>query len=360
MHNAIRQAKKNSETFTANLLRWYKVHGRSDLPWKIEHSPYHVWLSEIMLQQTQVTTVIEYYHRFIRTLPTLASLANAEEDVVMQLWAGLGYYSRARNLHKAAKILMSEYQGQFPEEQDKLEALPGIGRSTAAAIVAQSFNLPAVILDGNVKRVLTRLHCLEGYPESSQVKPLLWEIAAAYSPADKRIADYTQAIMDLGATLCTRSSPNCSACPVSQTCKAFRTKSQNQYPTKKPKKTIPTQQANFLIITNTQQQIYLVKRPSPGIWGALWCLPQLETTDSIENWLEKNLKITSYKHTALPLYKHTFSHYHLLLHPQLITSRKRSSCKTPSAGWFYPEDALEYGLPAPIKKILITLIKERA
>lgn len=227
-----------NQLFSQLLLDWYDLHGRKDLPWQLPRSPYRVWVSEIMLQQTQVQTVIPYFNRFIEHFPDIFLLANAEEDEVLSLWSGLGYYSRARNLHNTAKIISDQYNGVFPEDLNILVQLPGIGPSTAAAILSQAFNKPAAILDGNVKRVLSRFFLIEGWPEQAQVKKKLWGLASSCMP-NERCADYTQAIMDLGATCCTNKNPQCLRCPVKNHCLAFHNKKQHLYPTKKNKETAP-------------------------------------------------------------------------------------------------------------------------
>ena len=250
------------------MLEWYDQHGRKDLPWQLPRHPYRVWISEIMLQQTQVQTVIPYFNRFIQRFPTINDVAQAEEDEVLSLWSGLGYYSRARNLHCTAKILKENYNSQFPQDLETLTKLPGIGPSTAAAILAQAFNQPTAILDGNVKRVLTRFFLISGWPEQAQVKKSLWELANSCMSI-QRCADYTQAIMDLGATCCTSKKPDCKHCPLVNHCLAFKNNEQAFYPTKKIKKPVPTQWQKFLVLYNDKGQIYPGKKTTIRLMGWL-------------------------------------------------------------------------------------------
>ncbi|MEM1081816.1 MAG: A/G-specific adenine glycosylase, partial [Pseudomonadota bacterium] len=259
--------------FGERLLAWWDVHGRRDLPWQQQRTPYRVWVSEIMLQQTRVETATAYYQRFMQRLPRLEHLANAELDDVLSLWSGLGYYARARNLHKTAIIVRDQYQGEFPDDLEQLEALPGIGRSTAAAIRAQAFGRRAAILDGNVKRVMARHAAIDGWPGQSRVAKQLWAESELRTP-EQRPADYTQAIMDLGATLCSRSSPDCTQCPVQQDCKAHLQQRQHELPAPKPRKTVPLKTQVFDLLRNHNGHILMQRRPPSGIWGGLWCLPE--------------------------------------------------------------------------------------
>ena len=249
-----------------HLLAWFEQHGRKDLPWQADINPYRVWVSEIMLQQTQVTTVIGYYQRFMLRFPDVASLATADIDEVLHLWTGLGYYARGRNLHKAAQILVAEHNGELPTDQQQLEMLPGIGRSTAGAIRAISMNQRGVILDGNVKRVLARYHAVEGHYSQASVGKHLWRLAEEHTPK-QNIAAYTQGIMDLGATVCLRSRPNCGVCPLSESCQALATDRVAELPTKKKSAPKPVRQARFFIVSSPNQQILLEQRPQSGIWA---------------------------------------------------------------------------------------------
>ena len=255
--------------FATRLLAWYDHHGRRDLPWQIDINPYRVWVSEIMLQQTQVTTVVPYYERFMTSFPTIEALASASRDEVLHLWTGLGYYARARNLHKAAQRVVDEKNSVFPNSLDDLQGLPGIGRSTAAAILSISQGGRAPILDGNVKRVLARFHAVPGYPGDAGPQRLLWKHAESHTPM-KRVANYTQAIMDLGATLCTRSEPRCDICPVATRCEAHQCQETDQYPGRKPKKEKPVKAARLFLFITPNEDCLLEQRPSNGIWGGLW------------------------------------------------------------------------------------------
>jgi len=278
------------KTFAIHLLKWYRQHGRHDLPWQKNKSLYSVWVSEIMLQQTQVVTVIPYYQNFMQRFPDIASLAAATQDEALRYWAGLGYYSRARNLHKAAALIVESHQGVFPVTYDEVLALPGIGPSTAGAILAQATGQRHAILDGNVKRVLARYQAIEGWPGQKTVEKQLWKYAESFTP-ESNVADYTQAIMDLGATLCARSSPKCDACPLVTDCKAFQLNRTAELPTKKPKKAIPVKQKRFLIIRNKRGEMLMEKRPPSGIWGGLWSLPELTMDEAVDVAVKRNWQL---------------------------------------------------------------------
>lgn len=347
--------------FSDKVLRWFDHHGRKKLPWQRDISPYRVWVSEIMLQQTQVKTVIPYFERFMNSFPTVQALANAEQDEVLKHWSGLGYYARARNMHKAAKTVCDDFAGNFPNHIQEVETLSGIGRSTAAAILSISKNQKHAILDGNVKRVLCRAFTVDGWPGKSAVLKQLWEIADKLVP-DQRNADYTQAMMDLGATLCTRSKPRCHECPLSSECLALKQGNQTNYPTKKPKKTLPVKQTIMLIVQNTtdknKQTVLMQKRPPVGIWGGLWCFPQFDDIESTSDWLESNFSHDIKEATELPIFKHVFSHFKLTIQPLII------SCETPlNLGVMEKSDSVWYnittefngGLAAPVQQLLNTL-----
>jgi len=278
-----------TNNFTDNLLKWYQVHGRKNLPWQQNMSPYPIWVSEIMLQQTQVATVIPYYQKFMAQFKTLEDLANAPIDDVLHLWTGLGYYARARNLHKTAKIIMQQHNGSFPKDIEDIIALPGIGRSTAGAILSFSRNEYHPILDGNVKRVLTRYLAIEGWPGKKPIENILWQAAQQLTPLTAA-PQYNQAIMDLGSSLCSRSRPNCEQCPVKSSCLSNLQGTQSQYPNSKPKKDKPIKQAYMLVHcdkVDKSLRVFLQQRPPTGIWGGLWCFPQYETyqalTDDVTN-----------------------------------------------------------------------------
>ncbi|ROR98888.1 A/G-specific DNA-adenine glycosylase [Sinobacterium caligoides] len=348
----------DADQFAQQVLSWYDDYGRKDLPWQRQITPYRVWLSEIMLQQTQVATVIGYFTRFIEQLPTVQALAAAHEDQVLALWAGLGYYARARNLHRAAKQVVEQFAGSFPETVDELEALPGIGRSTAGAIVSIAYGKRAAILDGNVKRVLARYHCVEGWPGKTAVHRQLWQIAEHYTPAERSHA-YTQVMMDLGATVCTRSSPDCLRCPLQQGCTAYAEGTQVQFPGKKPKRQTPVKQALLLIIINAQGEVLLQKRPPSGIWGSLWCLPQCNVDDAVETWCEHQLNLEVEVVERWSQRRHTFSHYHLDYMPLLLRSCGGADVVAEQASQWYPIEKRELGVPAPVATLLSELVAKQ-
>jgi len=371
---------------TQKLLQWFDQQGRHHLPWRQQINPYRVWISEIMLQQTQVSTVIPYFERFMQKFPSLKQLADAEEDAVLHLWTGLGYYSRARNLCKTAKIITQDYQSQFPNKLEQLEALPGIGRSTAGAIMAIGFNKKAPILDGNVKRVLTRYHAIEGWPNASDVSKQLWRVANTHT-SPTRPADYTQAIMDLGATVCTRQQPKCVLCPLEVDCKAHQQERETDFPTPKTRKPLNTRASYLILIRNPAGQILLEKRPPSGIWGSLWSLPECLPDTDISKWCMKFYPSEILKITPLPNFRHTFSHFHLNITPILVEvnepfpgtptrpfgappQRVRGRLSPTSGGeklvttflretseriWYDPRNPQVIGLPGPVKKLLLKM-----
>ncbi len=336
------------------LLPWYKRHGRKDLPWQQSKDAYSIWISEIMLQQTQVTTVIPYYLRFMTRFPSVKDLGEADVDEVLSLWSGLGYYARARNLHKAAQIIVTDHCGHFPTEFDAVIALPGIGRSTAGAILAFSENQHWPILDGNVKRVLCRFYAIEGYPGRREVENQLWQIADQNTPHDK-VADYTQAIMDLGATVCTRKNPQCESCPLQVDCQAYQQGIMNQLPTPKPKKSLPTKEVAMLLILNNKNQLLLEKRPPAGIWGGLWSLPESDVDDDIEDYCQDSLALTVSLITKLNVLKHSFSHYHLNINPQVLQIDQATKLKENNLSWFDFDEISQLGLPKPVKSLISQL-----
>jgi A/G-specific adenine glycosylase len=340
------------DSFSNRLLDWFDQHGRKDLPWQQHISPYRVWVSEIMLQQTQVSTVIPYYQRFMARFPNVSDLADAPSDEVLSLWTGLGYYARARNLHKAAQIIINDFAGNFPGTVDDIQSLPGIGRSTAGAIFSIACDGRAAILDGNVKRVLSRHGAVTGWPGQKNVEQTLWAMAETYTP-EQRVADYTQAIMDLGATLCSRSRPQCEVCPVSADCQALALGQQRDFPGKNPRKQIPVRQTTMLIIENPQGEILLQQRPDSGIWGGLWCLPELEVGASIEDFLTRQLNSSGRIQPWAQL-RHTFSHFHLDIHPIHIKLNREPGCvmEGESQLWYNGQPQQKIGLAAPVKKLL--------
>ena len=341
----------SSASFSSSVLKWFDKHGRKHLPWQQNISAYRVWLSEIMLQQTQVTTVIPYFERFTARFPDVKSLAAAPIDEVLHLWTGLGYYARARNLHKCAQTVVAEYDGEFPSTVDALADLPGIGRSTAGAIVSIAFQKRAAILDGNVKRVLARYHAVEGWPGQLDVANQLWEIAETYTPKT-RANLYTQAMMDMGATLCTRSKPRCTECPLQGGCVAFATGKQSQYPGKKPKKILPEKAVHLVMLRNPAGDLLLQQRPAQGIWGGLWSFPEVAIDTDVHGYVEDHFgKVSALEEWSS--YRHTFSHYHLDITPVLVQLAKTPNAIGEAAvHWFNPHQPSELGLAAPVKKLL--------
>ena len=339
------------EQFSDAVLTWFDRHGRHDLPWQQDINPYRVWVSEIMLQQTQVSTVLNYFDRFMAALPTVRHLAEAAEDEVLHLWTGLGYYTRARNLQKAAKIIMTDYDGEFPRDPELLESLPGIGRSTAGAIASISMGLRAPILDGNVKRVLARYTAQAGYPGEPKVAKALWAAAERYTP-DARVNHYTQAMMDLGATLCTRSRPSCLLCPLRTGCRAHLLGEEARYPAPKPRKTLPQRQTLMPLLVNEAGDILLYRRPSVGLWGGLWSLPELDSFADIEHLVaQHDLRLIDTQ--ALTGITHTFSHFQLSIEPWLVRVNSQAS-RVAEADWLWYNLATppRLGLAAPVKTLL--------
>lgn len=341
-----------SETFATRVLSWFEQYGRKNLPWQQDPSPYRVWVSEIMLQQTRVETVVFYFERFMQQFPDIASLAAAQQDDVLHLWSGLGYYARARNLHKAAQMIVNRYAGEFPRNFEQAVELPGIGRSTAAAILSLSMNQSHAILDGNVKRVLARHHAVAGWPGSTKVQKQLWAIAEQNTPEQSNAA-YTQAMMDLGATLCTRNQPDCEACPVRVDCQALARGLQHELPHKKPKKQIPTRHRTILILAGPDEDFLMQRRPDHGIWGGLWSFPEFNNKQDVIEWCEKIDGKSPASIQELPELAHTFSHIQLILHPLQV------SCATPihwvmeGDDWvWYKHGRSRAGLAAPVKKLL--------
>lgn len=336
--------------FADKVLAWYDQHGRKHLPWQQVVTPYKVWVSEIMLQQTQVATVINYFSRFMEVLPTVQALAEAPQDEVLHLWTGLGYYSRARNLQKTAQIISNDYQGIFPETVEELSALPGIGRSTAGAILSLAMNKRAAILDGNVKRVLCRYFAIDGYPGESKVAKQLWDIAEQLTP-QQRVNHYTQAMMDMGATLCTRTKPKCLLCPIQTDCKARIAGNVQQYPNPKPKKALP-QKHVIMPLFKYQDTILLYQRPSTGLWGGLWSLPELTDHIALQQYInQQGLQVLTEK--PLPRLIHTFSHFQLTIEPYLIEVIPTvNKVAENNQIWYNLTEPQRLGLAAPVKKLL--------
>ncbi|MFO7993493.1 MAG: A/G-specific adenine glycosylase [Marinobacter sp.] len=344
-----------SDRFAHRILAWYDENGRHDLPWHHDRNPYRVWVSEIMLQQTQVSTVIPYFEAFMQSFPDVTALAEAPVDDVLSHWSGLGYYARARNLQKAARQVVEKHDGQFPKDQEQLQALPGIGRSTAAAILAQAHQQRAAILDGNVKRVLARYHAIAGWPGKTSVLNQLWDRAEEHTP-DQRIRDYTQAIMDLGAMVCTRSRPACESCPLQAGCEAYAKGETSLYPGSKPRKTKPEKTTWMVILEDQQGRILLERRPPSGIWGGLWSLPELDPAYGPEELPDACQQAFGFNCSEPELtsgFRHTFSHYHLHIQPARLTVQDTARvCDTDNQQWIHRDQALSLGLPAPIRTLL--------
>ncbi|MYM61176.1 A/G-specific adenine glycosylase [Vibrio sp. OCN044] len=345
--------------FASAILTWYESYGRKNLPWQQNKTAYSVWLSEIMLQQTQVTTVIPYYQRFLERFPTVLDLANANQDEVLHLWTGLGYYARARNLHKAAQMVTNQYQGEFPLNIDEMNALPGIGRSTAAAILSSVYKQPHAILDGNVKRTLARCFAVEGWPGQKKVENQLWQHAQTHTP-QKDTDKYNQAMMDMGAMVCTRSKPKCTLCPVSSFCVAHKQGNPLDYPGKKPKKDKPIKATWFAII-HYQGHVWLEQRPQSGIWGGLFCFPE-SPNQELDNTLDqRQIKENTVEYRQhLIAFRHTFSHYHLDITPILVDLSKQPDIvmEGNKGLWYNLSQPEEVGLAAPVKQLLDSLPAE--
>lgn len=346
------------KSFSQQLLSWYDRHGRKNLPWQKHRSAYTIWLSEIMLQQTRVATVIPYFERFIKRFPDVSILAAASNDEVMSLWAGLGYYARARNAHRCAQIVRDQYAGVFPELIEVLMTLPGIGRSTAGAIVAQAFDQRAVILDGNVKRVLTRLRAIPGWPGKSSVQKQLWTLADELTP-DNRPADYTQAIMDLGAMICVRQKPECRICPVSQFCMAFQQDQVTAFPERRPQKPLPVREVSILLCHQQDGRILLERRPPDGIWGGLWSLPECDVDKDPAGFLE-----SAYGYRMLEIDRgeplsHTFTHFHLNIRPFLIKVQFAADrVANDNIRWCRASDLQQMGLPKPVAGLVSNFLQQ--
>lgn len=349
------------KTFAERLLAWFDDHGRKDLPWQSDRNPYRVWVSEVMLQQTQVQTVIPYFERFMARFPTVQALADAPTDDVLHHWSGLGYYARARNLQKAARTICEHHDGDFPADIEGLTALAGIGRSTAGAILSLASDIRAPILDGNVKRVLARHDAVEGYPGQSAVAKRLWSLADELTP-HHRVADYTQAIMDLGATVCVRSRPLCLACPVSEDCEAKRQGLQDALPTRKPKKAVPHRSCVFLLLENEAGDVLLEQRPPSGIWGGLWGFPEAEhplDAAGAATQCEDRFGLAAESVTALTPIAHGFTHYKLDIYPMHCRVRSAGPAGSIMEGqpwvWYNARNPTPLGLAAPVSELIAAL-----
>ncbi|WP_118181007.1 A/G-specific adenine glycosylase [Paraburkholderia phosphatilytica] len=341
--------------FSVRLIAWQRQHGRHDLPWQKTRDPYRIWLSEIMLQQTQVSTATPYYLRFLARFPDVAALAAAPLDDVMALWAGLGYYTRARNLHRCAQVVVEQHGGAFPSTVDGLAELPGIGRSTAAAIASFAFGARATILDGNVKRVLARVFGVEGFPGDKKIENAMWTLAESLVPADGSdddVSAYTQGLMDLGATLCTRGRPDCAHCPFADDCVANLTGRQRELPAARPKKAVPTRRT-WMLVLRDGERVMLEKRPPSGIWGGLWSLPEAGGEAALAE-RARNLGARDEPSPLAP-FSHTFTHFRLDIEPRLVevdravAPREIGDVET---AWVEPKELDAYGVPAPVRKLL--------
>jgi len=336
-------------SFASRLIRWQKQHGRHDLPWQGADA-YRVWLSEIMLQQTRVATVIPYYQRFTASFPTIAALAAATEEQVLAHWSGLGYYARGRNLHRAAQLIVEKHQGEFPRDFEQIIELPGIGRSTASAICALAWHERRAILDGNVKRVLARYCGIEGWAGNKKVEERLWQQAEALLPQHE-IAAYIQAQMDLGATLCTRSKPRCGECPVHNDCVAYQSGRASELPAPRPRKAVPERIKTFLLLVHGND-ILLEKRPGSGIWGGLWCPPQFDDEAAAKDWFVQN-GMTASHGERLEVFTHTFTHFKLHITPLKIQlARKPLRAAQAGSVWLEVEEALRAAIPTPVRSML--------
>ncbi len=337
--------------FAERVIAWQRQHGRHDLPWQGTRDPYPVWLSEIMLQQTQVAAVIPYFQRFITRFPDVASLASADHDDVLALWSGLGYYARARNLHRAARIVVEQHGGAFPEHFETIAALPGIGRSTAAAIAVFVSGAREPILDGNVKRVLARCFGISGFPGETKIKKRMWELAAGLLP-ERDVEPYTQGLMDLGAGICTRRRPRCEACPLGDECVARRENRISELPSPRLRKPVP-EKSTVMLILQRNGEVLLEKRPEPGIWGGLWSFPEVSDVSQAATLSRVRFGATVKGGGALPAMRHGFTHFALNITPLLLrVTRIAPRAQSPGQVWLTVEDAIGAAVPAPVRRIL--------
>lgn len=339
------------DTFSNRLLSWYDRHGRKALPWKRQRDAYRIWVSEIMLQQTQVATVIPYFARFVERFPDVGALARARVDSVLHLWTGLGYYARARNLHKAAKLIVTEHHGVFPRGIEAAQELPGIGRSTAGAILAFAYGQHHTILDGNVKRVLARYHAIDTPVNARATDEKMWRLAERHTPRT-RVADYTQAIMDLGATVCRRAKPDCANCPVRRGCAACRLGTVEKFPVRAKRAALPVRAVNWVLIRDARGHVLMQRRPPAGLWGGLWAFPET-TVDDITKWCHAQHGMVVQPQTPLPTWRHSFSHFHLDITPipaRLV--RPTAAMEADDALWYNLRSPMARGVSAPVKQLL--------
>ena len=345
--------------FSTRVLTWFDRHGRTRLPWQQQPTRYRVWVSEVMLQQTQVNTVIPYYQRFMSHFPTVQTLARAPLDNVLSLWSGLGYYARARNLHRAAGIVCDQHCGEVPADIATLATLPGIGRSTAGAILALSDGQRQPILDGNVKRVLTRFCSITGWPGNSHVQHRLWTLAERYTPS-QRIAAYTQAMMDLGSLVCTRRRPLCGACPLADHCQAHAMSREHEFPTPKPRRPLPVRATCMLLMRSSVGEVLLEQRPPHGVWGGLWSLPECPLGSDIPDWCQQRYGVQVEEfHSWAPI-RHSFSHFHLDITPVHVDVGRRPDkiMEADRRVWYNVHQPDARGLAAPVQRLLQTLASD--
>lgn len=339
------------DSFSHRLLAWYDQHGRKTLPWKRKRDAYRIWVSEVMLQQTQVTTVIPYFERFIKRFPTVASLARSRVDSVLHLWTGLGYYARARNLHNAARKIVADHNGRFPRDIEAVCELPGIGPSTAGAILSLAFDQRHPILDGNVKRVLARYHAVAEPVNQRETEQRLWQFAERHTP-DARVAEYTQAIMDLGATVCRRTKPDCPLCPVRKGCEAYALGRPEDFPVTTRRAPLPVRRVNWLLIRNTAGHVLLERRAPSGLWGGLWSFPETTDADAVR-WAQDKRGLEIKTQSPLPAWRHTFSHFHLDITPIPATLvRATAVMEKADTLWYNLRSPAARGVSAPVKKLL--------
>jgi A/G-specific adenine glycosylase len=339
------------KSFAGRVIEWQKASGRHDLPWQRTRDPYRIWLSEIMLQQTQVSAVVPYYGRFLARFPDLASLAAAPEDDVLALWSGLGYYARARHLHRAARAIVEKHAGIFPSAYDDIVALPGIGRSTAGAIAVFAFGARQPILDGNVKRVFARAFGIAGFPGEKRIETAMWTHAEALLPSSN-VEAYTQGLMDLGAGICTRSRPRCELCPLHDDCVATRENRIAELPAPRPKRPLP-EKSTVMLILQRDREILLEKRPAPGIWGGLWSFPEIADLGDAAGALRIRFGAEVTSEGTLPDVHHGFTHYALTITPALLrVTRLERRAHSPGHVWLTPADAINAAVPAPVREIL--------
>jgi A/G-specific adenine glycosylase len=351
---------KSVSGFAVRVIAWQRTHGRHDLPWQNTRDAYRIWLSEIMLQQTQVATVLPYFARFIAAFPTVDLLAAAPLSRVLECWSGLGYYRRAHHLHAAARFVVHQHGGRFPSDAATLATLPGIGRSTAAAIAAFAGGEHGAILDGNVKRVLARHRGIDGWPGAPAIQQQLWHAAGALLPdapvgESNIIAAYTQGMMDIGATVCTRDRPRCGECPVNDDCIARRDARVDELPSPRPRRPLP-QRAITMLLLERNGEILLEQRPAFGIWGGLWSFPEMPVGDDIGAHLSTRFHATADSIERLPLRKHVFTHFALSMHPVRVrVARWPDGVGMPGIAWFAAGSAIAAAVPAPVRKLLATL-----